>query len=242
MSRPLYQRKRFWSSLFLAAAIAGAILQHREIAAWVQQIGWEDVRAGILASGPWAPLLCILLYAATTVCFLPTTVVGIMVALLFGPFLGLPIALAGLALGMGLAFLIARYLLHGWIERRIGGTRLYRRIEEHMHRESWKLIVFTRMLPVNPFSFLNYACGLTRIPFWLYLAASVAGVIPNTVALLWTTHAAGQLATGKMDLRVALLLAGGALLFGVLAWLPRLLRRKMPAAVADPGDDSTPDR
>jgi uncharacterized membrane protein YdjX (TVP38/TMEM64 family) len=241
VSRPLYQRKRFWSTLLLLAAVALALWHRRAIAVFVNQLGWEGIRAGILASGPWAPLLCILLYAFTTVFFLPTTLVGILVALIFGPFLGLPIALAGLALGMGLSFLIARYLLHGWIERRIGDTRLYRRIEEHMHREGWKLIVFTRMLPVNPFTFLNYACGLTRIPFWIYLAASVVGVIPNTVALLWTTHAAGQLAAGKMDLRVALLLAGGALLFGLLAWLPRLLRRKMPEAIAEPGDDSTAD-
>jgi uncharacterized membrane protein YdjX (TVP38/TMEM64 family) len=241
VSRPFYRHKRFWSILLLLIAAALAAVHRQEIAAFINQFGWEEIRTAILASGPWAPLLCILLYAAATVLFLPTTLFGILVALIFGPGLGLPIILAGLALGMGLSFLIARYLLRDWIERRIGDTRLYRRIEEHMHREGWKLIVFTRMLPVNPFSFLNYACGLTRIPFWTYLAASLLGVLPNTVALLWTTHAAGQLAAGKMDLRVVLPLAGGALLFGLLAWLPRLLRRKMPEAIAEPGDDSTAD-
>lgn len=241
MKRPLYRRKRAWSALALLLAASLAIVFRTELVAFLRAFGWEDIRAAVLASGPWAPWICILLFAFTTVFFLPTTLVGILVALLFGPWLGLPICLAGLALGMGLSFLISRYLLRDWIERRIGDTKLYRRIEEHMRREGWKLIVFTRILPVNPFTFLNYACGLTRISFWTYLAASVVGVIPNVLALLWTTHAAGQLALGQMDWRILVLLFAGAALFAVLAWLPRLLRRRMPDALPEPGDDVLPD-
>lgn len=241
MKRSLYSYKRFWSALVLLAATAVGFLYRQEIVALVQRFGWEDLRDGVVASGPWAPLVCVLLYGFTTVFFLPTTLVGILVALLYGPWLGLPICLAGLALGMGTSFLISRYLFHDWIERRIGDTKLYHRIEEHMRIEGWKLILFTRMLPVNPFCFLNYAYGLTRISFWVFLAASVVGVIPNTLALLWTTHAAGQLATGQADWRILALLFAAALIFAVLAWLPRLLRRKMPDALPCPGDDVLPD-
>ncbi len=241
MKRSLYSYKRFWTALVLLAAAIAGIFYRREIVDLVQRTGWEDIRAGVVASGPWAPLVCVLLYATAAILFLPTTLVGILVALLYGPWLGLPICLAGLGLGMGGSFLISRYLLHEWIERRIGHTRLYRRIEEHMRTEGWKLILFTRMLPVNPFCFLNYAYGLTRISFWVFLAASVVGVIPNTLALLWTTHAAGQLATGQGDWRILALLFAAAILFGILAWLPRLLRRNMPDALPIPGDDLLPD-
>ena len=142
---------------------------------------------------------------------------------------------------MGISFLISRYLLHEWIERRIGDTKLYRRIEDHMRRDGWKLILFTRMLPVNPFAVLNYAYGLTRVSFWIYLLASVVGIIPNVLALLWTTHAAGQLATGQMDWRILILLFAGAGLFALITLLPRILRRKMPEALATPGEEETPD-
>ncbi len=212
-----------------------------ELFAFFSGVGWENIRDGVRASGPWAPLVCIFLYAFVTVFFGPTTLVGILVALLYGPWLGLPICLAGLGLGMGLSFLTSRYLLHDWIERRIGDTKLYRRIEDHMRRDGWRLVLFSRMLPINPFAFLNYAYGLTRISFGPFLLASVVGVIPNTLALLWTTHAAGQLATGQLDGRVLLLLFAGAALFAVLAWLPRLLRRQMPEALSAPGDEETPE-
>ena len=169
--------------------------------------------------------------------FLPTTLVAILVGLLYGPWLGLPICLAGIGLGMSVSFLLSRYLLHEWIERRIGDTKLYRRIEEHMRRDGWRLVLFSRLLPINPFAFLNYAYGLTRIPFWAFLAASVVGIVPNMLALLWTTHAAGQMAAGQMDGRIFILLFAGAGLFAVLAWLPRLLRRKMPEALPLSGEE-----
>lgn len=241
MTRPLHRRKRFWSALALLGAVAAAFFFRTELLAFCRAFGWQDIRSGVLAAGPWAPLLCVLLLAFVTVFFLPTTLVAILIALLYGPWLGLLLCLAGIGLGMSISFLLSRYLLHDWIEHRIGDTRLYRRIEEHMQRDGWRLVLFSRLLPINPFTFLNYAYGLTPIPFWTFLAASLAGIVPNLTALLWTTHAAGQMATGQMDGRLLLLLFAGAALFALIAWLPRLLRRKMPEAIATPGDDLAPD-
>jgi len=66
---------------------------------------------------------------------------------------------------------------------------------------------------------------------------STLGVIPNTLAFLWTVRAAGQLATRQMDWRVLGILSAGALLFAILAWLPRLLARHLPAAIAMAEDE-----
>lgn len=234
MSRTLLRRKRIWLILALLAGGTLALLYRRELVDFFRHFSWPEIRAAVRASGPWAPLICILLYAVFCALFLPTTLVGILVALLYGPWLGLPVCLAGLALGMGIPFLTARYLFHDWIDRRIGHSPLYRRIKDHLHHEGWKFVLFSRLLPINPFALLNYAYGLTRIPFRHYLLASVAGVIPNTLALLWTVHAAGELATGRLDWKIILLLSCGAFLFAALAWLPRLLRRNLPDAVPEP--------
>ncbi len=226
MSRPFYQRKRTWA--LAAVALAGflAAVYWPEITAFLDRWDLPHLRKAVRAAGAWGPLLCILLNALFTVLSLPTTLVCIVVGLLFGVGRGLPICLAGLTLGMAASFLIARYLARGWLQRRIGHTRLFARLEESMRREGWKIVVFTRLLPVNPFSVLNYAYGLTNIPFWRYLLASAVGIIPNILALLWTVKAAGKLARGQMDWRVLLILFAGAGLFAVLAWLPKYLRRK----------------
>ena len=221
-----FRRKRVWllTDAILAAGLTYAYWP--EISEFLRQLNWKDVHDAVRASGPWAPLLCIALNALFTVLFLPTTLVCILIALLFGVTWGLPICLAGISLGMAAAFLIARYLLRDWIERRIGHTKLYRRLEENMRRDGWKLVFFSRLLPINPYGFLNYAYGLTRLPFGRYILASTVGVIPNVLALLWTAKAAGKLARGQMDWQVLAILFAGAGLFAALAWLPKLLRRK----------------
>ncbi len=241
MNRPFYKTKRVWLSLALLSVALGALLFRADLLDFLHHVGWKDIRAVVIASGPWAPFVCTLLYAGVTILFLPTTLVGILVALLYGPWLGLPICLVGLALGMSGSFLIARHLAREALERRIGDTKLYRHLEENIQREGWKLVLFSRLLPINPFSFLNYAYGLTSISFGRYLIASVIGILPNTLALLWTTHAAGQLATGRMDWRILIALFAGAGLFAVLAWLPRLLRRNRPDGIPHPDDDVLPD-
>ncbi len=226
MSRNLFRRKRTWTLLAAVPAVLLVVFFWPRISSFFGRLHWEDIQNTVQASGPWAPLLCILLNALFTVLILPTTLVCILVALLFGIRWGLPICLAGLSLGMASSFLIARYLARDGIERRIGHTKLYRRLEENMRRDGWKLVFFTRLLPINPYSFLNYAYGLTSLPFGQYILASTLGVIPNVLALLWTAKAAGELARGQMDWHVLAILFAGAGLFALLAWLPKLLRRK----------------
>lgn len=221
-------RKGLPALVLLLAAAAILLLWGRDIAAFFRGYSWQDFQQTVRGSGAWAPLICILLNAAFTVLILPTTAVNILIGLLFGVARGLPISLAGHALGMAASFLLSRYLLRNWLNRRFGDTRLYLRLEENLQREGWKLVLFSRLLPINPYSFLNYAYGLTPIRFGPYLLASVLGVIPNLLALLWTSDAAGQLATGRLDWRVLLLLFAGAGLFAVIAWLPRLIRRRFP--------------
>ncbi|MGD9613270.1 MAG: TVP38/TMEM64 family protein [Kiritimatiellia bacterium] len=231
------RRKRTWLFAAAAAAAALAVAFGPALSAAAARFDAQDLRDAVRAAGPWAPLLCILLNAAFTVLILPTTLVCVLVALLFGVARGLPICLAGLALGMASSFLLARHLFRDALERRIGHTKLYRRLEENMRRDGWKIVFFSRLLPINPYSFLNYAYGLTSLPFGRYLLVSTLGVVPNVVALLWTAQAAGKIARGQLDARVLAVLFAGAGLFAVLAWLPRLVRRKMPGALPGPGED-----
>lgn len=241
MKRRFYKRKRTWGSCALLAAGALAVIYWPEISTFLAGFDWQHIDDAVRSSGSWAPALCILLNAVFTLLLLPTTLVCILVALLFDVVPGLVICLAGLAIGMSLAFFLSRHVARDWLERRIGHTRFYRRLEENIQRDGWKIVLLSRLFPINPYGFLNYAYGLTGISFWNYLLASTIGVIPNTLAFLWTAKAAGQLATRHMDWSVLAILAAGATLFAILAWLPRFLRNRMPAALAVAADDDAPE-
>jgi uncharacterized membrane protein YdjX (TVP38/TMEM64 family) len=46
-------------------------------------------------------------------------------------------------------------------------------------------VLLTRLSPIFPFTLLNYAFGLTRIPLSQYVLASWVGMIPGTVMYVY---------------------------------------------------------
>jgi uncharacterized membrane protein YdjX (TVP38/TMEM64 family) len=153
--------------------------------------------------------------------FLPGSILTLVGGALFGPVWGTFYNLTGATLGAVLAFLIARYLAAGWVQARAGG--LLGRLVQGVEAEGWRFVAFTRLVPLFPFNLLNYALGLTRIPFLHYLIASYLCMLPGALAYTWLGYAGREAAGGGEGL-IQKGLVGLALLAG-LAFLPRLIAR-----------------
>lgn len=224
--------RMFAMRMILVSMVLGIILAAVLVHFWpairqeMQTHSWREVQAAVDESGHWGPVICVLLYALFTLFFIPTTPLSVLVGVSFGVMKGILIALLGVLMGISAAFLAARYLMRPFMERRIGGLKIFKAIDAGVHKDGWRIVFFARLFPVNPYNLLNYAFGLTRIPYWQYALASCAGIIPGLLALLWTAAATGRLATGKVDWRVFAALFAGAMLFAVISWLPKLLRTK----------------
>lgn len=78
-------------------------------------------------------------------------------------------------------------------------------------------------MPVFPFNLLNYALGLTRIPFRHYLLATVICMLPAAFAFTWLAYAGREAMAGGEGLVQKGLIA--LALLAVLASLPRLVAR-----------------
>ncbi len=191
-----------------------------------------DFAAWVEGLGPLGPVAFILGYAAATVAFLPGSILTLAAGALFGVLRGTIYAFAGATLGASTAFLIARYVARGAVERRLGASARFSAIDRAVGREGFKIVALLRLSPVVPFSALNYALGLTRVPFLKYLAACAA-MLPGTLLYVYSGAAAGSLAAA---------LGGGArkgtgswVLFGVgllatvavTAFVTRLARRAL---------------
>lgn len=61
--------------------------------------------------------------------------------------------------------------------------------------EGFKIVLLTRLSPVFPFNLLNYAYGLTSVPFRTYVLASWIGMLPGTIMYVYLGSAANSLAT-----------------------------------------------
>ena len=164
----------------VAAGLLGAI-------AWaLPTLGHLDLatlEGRLRATGGWAPLGFVLLYAAGTVLFLPGSLFVFVGGVLFGPVWGSVLNLSAAAL----AFLIARHVAAAWVARWTGGR--LRRVVEGIEAEGWRFIALVRLVPLFPFNLLNYALGLTRIRLGHYVAALLVCMAPGALAYTWLGHA-----------------------------------------------------
>ncbi len=179
------------------------------------------LQAWVESAGAAGPAAFVALYALAAILFLPGSVLTLAGGALFGPVWGTLWNLAGATLGASLAFLIARYLGADWVSRR-AGPRLAR-LNEGVSSEGWRFIAFVRLVPVFPFNLLNYALGLTRIPFPAYAIASCIFMLPGSIAYTWLGHAGREALSGGegMIRNITIALA----LLAVVAFLPRLVRK-----------------
>jgi len=210
--------------LVLLAAVAAAIaLRDRfDVAA---------LQAWVEGAGAAGPIVFMALYTLATVLFLPGSVLTLAGGALFGPVWGTLWNLTGATLGAALAFLVARYLGADWVARR-AGPRLSR-LNDGVTAEGWRFVAFVRLVPLFPFNLLNYALGLTRIPFVAYVLATWVFMLPGAIAYTWLGFAGREaLAGGEGMIRNFLIALA---LLAAVAFLPRFVRklREKPMLAVD---------
>lgn len=140
----------------------------------------ERLRSGIERWGAWGPLLYIAIFAIAPVLFLPGLPLTVAGGLAFGPVWGTVYASIGSTLGAGLAFLVARYFARGAVSEMLGER--WKKIDQGVSERGWLFVAITRLIPLFPFNLLNYAFGLTKIPFPIYLFTSWLFMLPGTAA------------------------------------------------------------
>lgn len=207
----------------LSRVLLGLLLLTAILAAFLlkEHFDTHALEAWVNSAGAAGPLLFMALYALVTVLFLPGSVITLLGGALFGPLWGTLWNLTGATLGAGLAFLVARHLGADWAARR-AGPRLSR-LNEGITAEGWRFVAFVRLVPLFPFNLLNYALGLTRIPFLHYILATWVFMLPGAIAYTWLGYAGREALTGS-DGMIRNILIALALLAGV-AFIPRLVKR-----------------
>ena len=130
--------------------------------------------------GPWFPVAFWLLYILITQFPIPRTVMTVSAGILFGSVQGILIAITATTVSAVISLLIVRTLLRDWVEARLthpAVEQINRRLEER----GWLAILSLRLIAAVPFSVLNYAAALTRVPVLPLAIATFAGSLPGTV-------------------------------------------------------------
>jgi uncharacterized membrane protein YdjX (TVP38/TMEM64 family) len=206
----------------LVSAVAGVHLFGA--AHYLQQ---DRLRELISGYGALAPAIYILIYALAPVLFLPGLPITIVGGIVFGPLWGVIYTITGSTIGASLAFLVARYAARDWVAAKLTGPK-WEKLDSEVARHGWKVVAFTRLIPAFPFNLLNYAFGLTKVPFAHYLVATFFCMLPACIAFIVFSSSLLELIRGNVS-PSALLGIALIVLVSLIPVVYRFYRRRQAA-------------
>ena len=132
--------------------------------------------------GPWFPLAFLLAHTVVTVVPVPRTAFTLAAGLLFGPVLGVTIAVFASTASALIAMLLVRAA--GWQLNRLVRHRSIDTVDERLSKRGWLAILSLRLIPAVPFSAINYSAGASAVRVLPYTVATLAGLLPGTAAVV----------------------------------------------------------
>ncbi|MCV7408055.1 hypothetical protein AWC05_19345 [Mycobacterium florentinum] len=153
------------------------------VALWVPLPGALQLRDWAQSLGPWFPLAFLVAHIVVTVVPVPRTAFTLAAGLLFGPALGVLIAVVASTASAVLALLLVRAA--GWRLDRLVRFRAIQRADQRLRERGWVSVLSLRLIPVLPFSVVNYAAAASAVGILPYTLATLAGLLPGTAAVVF---------------------------------------------------------
>jgi uncharacterized membrane protein YdjX (TVP38/TMEM64 family) len=202
--------------LFLVMNLYGLGENLKEVQHWVKSVGI------------WGPLAFFLIYIGAVVATIPGTFFGIIAGALFGSLLGVIIISISSTVGASLTFLIARYFARDAVAHWLSKNRIMKRLDELTEQQGIMIVGLTRLIPLFPFTLLNYGFGLTKVSFKTYVFWSWLGMLPGTIIVVVGTDALTQgLTQGRIPWElIAVVLSTTVILGLMILYARRQFREK----------------
>lgn len=162
--------------------------------------GWVEA-AGVLGPIVIVALMTIAIVASP----IPSAPIAMAAGAAYGHTFGTVLVVIGAELGAILAFLLARQLGRPFVERHLG-----QRVSAGLlgSQNMLTFLVFgSRLLPFLSFDMISYAAGLSKLQFWRFAIATLAGIIPASFLL---AHVGSEAMNGNTRTATLTALALGA--------------------------------
>lgn len=143
--------------------------------------------------GPWFPLAFLAAHTVITVFPFPRTALTLAAGLLFGPWLGVVLAVAASVFSAVTVLILMR--VFGWQLSRLVRHPGITTLDGRLRQRGWPAVVSLRFIPAIPFSVINYAAGASAIRLLPYTMATLGGLLPGTAAVV----VLGDALTGHMS-------------------------------------------
>ncbi len=146
---------------------------------------WDAERYETLAEqlGPWAPALSIGAMIIVSFLPLPAETVAIANGMAFGRWMGFLWTWIGAVAAAMIAFVLARWLGAPLVRRFAPKTALDK-FETLVNGRGAPFLLFIRMIPLIPYTVVNYGSGLSPVRFRTYAWTTALGMAPPIFAFV----------------------------------------------------------
>lgn len=195
-------------AVFLLALAVGPLSE------FFADLNGKRVTEWVEAAGLLGPIVIVgLMTVAIVATPIPSAPIALAAGAAYGHTLGTAYIVAGAELGALAAFGLARFLgrdvLKRWLGERVDAGWLG-------SQNALTVTVFvSRLLPFVSFDFISYAAGLSRLHFWRFGLATLAGIIPASFVL---AHFGNEMVSGDTSRA-----AWAAIGLGVLTLTPLVI-------------------
>lgn len=156
---------------------------------------FNSLKQLILSSGIWAPFISVgLMILQSLIAPLPSLVLVLVNAWIFGWLKGAFYSWLGSLLGAALCFNLARWYGRPGMEKLFGRQKL-KKADAFFRRYGTYAVLIARLTPILSFDLISYAAGFTAIDLRTFLLATAVGQTPALVlySLLGTNLSKGVL-------------------------------------------------
>jgi uncharacterized membrane protein YdjX (TVP38/TMEM64 family) len=213
-------------AIVLAIGVAVAAFLYFDLSRFLSLQALKDNRDYLLSftetHSAVAAVLFVLAYVAVTGLSLPGAVILTLAGgFLFGAVLGTLLVNLGATTGATIAFLVSRYLLRDWVERRFG--KWLGPVQQGFAQNAFSYLMTLRLIPLFPFFVVNLVSGLTRMNIGTYVAATALGIIPGSFVYAYAGQQLGTINSLKDIASPGVI--GALVLLGLLALVPNLYKK-----------------
>lgn len=160
-----------------------------------------------------------IIYVLSTAISIPgATVITLAGGAIFGFIKGLLVVSFASTIGATLAFLLSRYVLRDYLEKRFNSQLAV--INDGFEKEGTLYLFALRLVPLFPFFLVNLLMGLTRIHVKKYFIISQIGMLPGTAAYVFAGLELARINQASDIISLNILIA-----FSIIGILPLLSKK-----------------
>ena len=214
---------KYRALLLLALVVALAVLYsqgaHRYLSLELLRANYQDLLAFYQANQlPFAAGYFVLYVLVAALSIPGALILTLAAGAIFGLLPGLLLVSFASSCGATLAFLVARFLLRDYCQKRFGAK--LQTINAGVERDGLFYLFTLRLIPVVPFFLINLLSGLTSMRVWSFYWVSQVGMLAGTAVYV---NAGTELA--QIDSLAAILSWQLALALALLGLLPLLSKK-----------------